>query len=539
MKEQEFESNMEKLLRTDAENIEIDCEYKKALKNKIMGNVGQEKIVQIDKHRKNYVNTKKYLKIASSFVICAFLGINIYPVITSKGLNFNETKKAENVDRNNIEEDNMFEVKQITKLAAIDIDENNDSIPESSKEKPSANLDTKKESGLDSEAKALAKEAQLDEDVKIKGSNSIIGPKNILDEKKNIENKVKETMNINGAQYTKKENLVEDKTKEVLEEKKLPINGKGALDKNNNEQILEKKSDDNRITNDTNDDSINKYLLDDIKNKKNAAGLENEKKDELTPKIEEVSEKNNLSLNCYDSRNSKNGKSMVKAKKGKIYLVDVESGNEKSMDVDSDERFIAEKPNLLSDNTIIYCKKDSEGIGKPSIYRYEISTGEENVISEGSNPMVSKDGDKIAFELDGKILIKFLKSNTVETVDEGKYPSWSEDGENLSYVKEKLENSTHDSEGNKINKKYSTIWIYNSSTKKKNGITNKEFIANDDSSIQQWAEEVRGTQKGNQLELYGKYSYFESIWSNDNKSLFVIRKDNESNVFEFVKVDLK
>ena len=66
-------------------------------------------------------------------------------------------------------------------------------------------------------------------------------------------------------------------------------------------------------------------------------------------------------------------------------------------------------------------------------------------------------------------------------------------------------------------------------------LTNRDTNVSDN-NIQSWALAVRNSHISGNVNV--KYSYFESIWSTNNKEVYVIRKNNDAQVFELIKFSL-
>jgi hypothetical protein len=259
------------------------------------------------------------------------------------------------------------------------------------------------------------------------------------------------------------------------------------------------------------------------------------------PNMENVKENATKILESYDPRYSTDGLMLASVKNSGIYIKDMESLDEKKLIAYNDKTEIVNKPNITSSNEIIYYKAEKTNSENGAIYKAD-KTGKESIkIVDGKNPMVSKDGKKVVYESNGKICILELKTNIKTLVDTGKYPSWSDNGKLISYVKEEKETQSYDVNTEKkevfIEKSYSSLWVFDLTTENTIMLTNKE-VNIDNKGIQSWAGAVKNGSITSNLDLTSKYSYFESAWSVDNKEISVIRRNNVDKAFELIKYNL-
>jgi len=264
------------------------------------------------------------------------------------------------------------------------------------------------------------------------------------------------------------------------------------------------------------------------------------------PKMENVKEDVSSSLNVYDSSYSLDKSSLANVRAGGIYVTDVESSTEKKVIAYNEKTQIVEKPNITPNDEIIYYKAEKVtlengkiGVEKGAIYLTDKKGQDSIKLVDGKSPMVSKDGKNLVYETEGKIYILTLATNNKRFVDNGKDPAFSDNGNIISYVKEDKETqSLPEDTGKKdvfIQKSFSSLWIFNLATQNTHSLTNSEVNINND-SIQSWVDAVKSGTVTTDLKVTSKYSYFESIWSSDNKQIYVIRKNNEEQIFELIKV---
>ena len=250
------------------------------------------------------------------------------------------------------------------------------------------------------------------------------------------------------------------------------------------------------------------------------------------PKMETIKENTDEILNAYDSRYSSDKKRLVSVKSGGIYVKHLGSTKEQKIVAYDDKVHIINKPNFMPNDDIIYYKAEKVAlkngdIGEKNgaIYLCDKNGEASSKIVDGKNPMISKDGKKLVYEAEGKIFILTLGANNKSLVDIGKYPAWSDNGNLISYVKEDIE------------KRFSSLWVFDLVTGNTRSLTINQVNINNN-SIESWAEAVRSESVTNNFDVTSSYSYFESIWSSNNKEIYAIRKDNEAQVFQFVRVNL-
>ena len=266
------------------------------------------------------------------------------------------------------------------------------------------------------------------------------------------------------------------------------------------------------------------------------------------PKMGEVQEEAGEVLKCYDSRYSFDAKRKVSVKNGGIYIEDIESSVEQKLISYNKNTHVVEKPNFTPDDSIIYYKAEKVNLEdgvidekNGAIYLCDKNGQGSTKIIDGKNPMISKDGKKLVYEAEGKIYILTLSTNAKRLVDIGRYPAWSDDGNLISYVKEEKETQSYDVSTEKkdvyIEKSFSSLWLFDLANENTRSLTNNEAKINNN-NIESWAEDVRSGNVTSNFDVTSRYSYFESIWSSNNKEVYVIRKNNEAQVFELIKFSL-
>jgi hypothetical protein len=303
----------------------------------------------------------------------------------------------------------------------------------------------------------------------------------------------------------------------------------------------------NKNTNDLNslenDDEINQNLVNPGKN--GSVSIDVKGPIEV-PKMGDEKEETVATLKAYDSRYSLDEKRLVSVKSGGIYVQDIATSKEKKLVAYNEKTHIIDKPNLTPEDGVIYYKAEKVTLDNGTseerngaIYLTDSSGQGSTKIVNGKSPMISKDGKKIVYEAEGKIYILTLASKDKVLVDNGSYPAFSANGNLISYVKEEMEPQNYDVSNKKNSdsgeKKFSSLWMFDLTKGSPHMLTNKETNVNN-SSIQSWAQVVRSGNIDSDIDI--KYSYYESIWSANNKEIYAIRKNNEAQVFELIKFNL-
>ena len=207
---------------------------------------------------------------------------------------------------------------------------------------------------------------------------------------------------------------------------------------------------------------------------------------------------------------------------------------------------IVEKPNFTPTGEVIYYKASKvtdNGVSSEkngAIYLVDKDGKESTIVENGEDPMISKDGKSLVYESEGKIYIQTIANKTSKYVANGKYPAFSNDGNLISYIKEETEIQSPDvSTARKasIEKATSTLCVLNLATEKSQSITDNGVDIKDNQS---WSGAIRELVYTGDLDVTSKYSYYESIWSLDNKEVYVIRRNNEDEkqVYELINFKL-
>jgi len=563
--------DIEKMLLNDAKKIKIDYDFKKNLKKQIMSQYNNKNVIDMSENRNRH-KVNRYLKIASSFAIVILIGGTFVKVNSNRSflakndknntisvsevVTISKLSDKSNVDKNVLKAGKDLKTEVVSKIEKSDVQknrhENKSNNSNITRNIQTENKNEKEMVEINNSATLLAKgttsnkntdtnkNTASNQNIDTNKSSSIKSTKKYthkdMPKNDNLDNKDSSNSNEN-----KNTNAIEDKNSKINEQYINVKNNENKKDIQNNKDSKENKGiKPNGI--DSGYD-FDKLAIDNLlKNQEISAASPNLSEDTIEkPHMENIKEENNVMTNCYDSRYSKDYSKILLCKKDGIYSRDIKTGDEIKI-VDS-QNAIIEKPNYTPDGDIIYAKVDKTDSNnvKWFIYKFNVSNSSEESIVEGKDPMVSKDGTKVAYEFKGKICIKDLKSGKNNIIDDGKYPSWSADGSFLSYVKNISEKETFNKNTQQKNvyveKKYSTVWIYDIKQSKEYAITNKEFVVDND-KLKDWANKVVDGSECDNFDLKSKYTYYESMWSENGKELYVIRRDNEREIYELVKFNL-
>ena len=244
-----------------------------------------------------------------------------------------------------------------------------------------------------------------------------------------------------------------------------------------------------------------------------------------------------VKLIAYDSRYSTDATKLASVKDDGIYIEDLKSSKETKLIAYNDKTQVVNKPNFTPSGGIIYYKADKADVDNGAIYLSSENGKVSTKIADGKNPMISKDGENLVYENDGKIYKQILKdnNNSSKYIATGKYPAFSNDGNLISYVKEGIEvqNSVMSTARTvsfarvaSTEKTISTLCVYNFAEEQNASITDKG--SNADSSIESWSGAIRNDEVTSESDVTSQYSYYESIWSLDNKEVHVIKVNNET-----------
>ncbi|MEO4053910.1 hypothetical protein [Solibacillus sp. CAU 1738] len=202
------------------------------------------------------------------------------------------------------------------------------------------------------------------------------------------------------------------------------------------------------------------------------------------------------------SRSSK-GDKLLFTFNGDVFLFDVKTmKSEKVLDGTSDSSYIYPE---WKDRNHIYLTKVADK--ENQIVEVNVQTKEETIIVSGEMASFVEKEQILVFERHGEIIIYNVKSGKETIVDRGKNPSVTNDGNYISYVKERSG--------------FEDVWISDMDLETKNKIT-----TNPPPRFEPSGE--------------GMYRYQFPIWGNDERTLYVMKKrnDGENGPAKIMKIEL-
>lgn len=202
------------------------------------------------------------------------------------------------------------------------------------------------------------------------------------------------------------------------------------------------------------------------------------------------------------SRSSK-GEKLLFTYNGDVFLFDVKTTkSEKVLDGTPDSSYIYPE---WKDQNHIYLTKVTDK--EKQIVEVNVQTKEETFIASGEMASLVEKEQKLVFERHGEIIIYNVKSGKETIVDRGKDPSVTNDGNYISYVKERSG--------------FEDVWISDMDLETKNKVT-----TNPSPRFEPSGE--------------GMYRYQFPIWGNDERTLYVMKKrnDGENGPAKIMKIEL-
>lgn len=254
--------------------------------------------------------------------------------------------------------------------------------------------------------------------------------------------------------------------------------------------------------------------------------------------------------NCYNPvYYEKDNNTIAFARNDGIYIMDIAKNTTRKLVASNNPQVSYARPNFTMEGDIIYFKvtvlPKPEGYGfieeNPAIYRISKDGKNNEKIIDGYEPILFRDGKKLCYELKNNIYVIDLETRINKLIAVGKYASWSQDGNYISYVKfEKITIPYNLKQIKKlfIDKEFSNIFVTSvNNPKEKIKITKEEF-ENRDKELNRWANDLKHTNIDQHFLVSSKLIFFDSIWSKDNKCLYVSQYNGNKGGFELAKYNI-
>lgn len=252
--------------------------------------------------------------------------------------------------------------------------------------------------------------------------------------------------------------------------------------------------------------------------------------------------------NCYNPAYYEKDNNIVAfARNDGIYKLDLKTKKITKIVTSAEPEVSFAKPNFTPEGDLIYFKVTvlprPEGHGfiekEPSIVKISNDGSGQEKIIEGYNPVLSKDGKKLLYELNNNIYMMNLETKDSRIIDEGKYAAWSNSGKSISYAKFDRSAVPYSKTSKKkklfIDKEYSNIYIADiNNVKKKKKITKEEF-ENKEEDIKSWLQTIEDSTSEQHFLVVSKIAFFDSTWSADDKELLVSTYNSDKEAFELLK----
>ncbi|SKA73146.1 hypothetical protein SAMN05428976_101162 [Clostridium sp. USBA 49] len=255
--------------------------------------------------------------------------------------------------------------------------------------------------------------------------------------------------------------------------------------------------------------------------------------------------------NCYNPvYYEKDNNIIAFARNDGIYLINITENSIKKIISSKEPNISFAKPNFMPNGDLIYfktkliSKEDERGFieENPSINMISKDGKNDMKITEGYNPVLFKDGKTLVYEMGENLYLMNLQTKDKKLIDSGKYASFSNDGKYISYTKYEKETVPYANIKEKknlfVDKEYSNVFIVETNnTKNKFKLTKEEF-ENKDKEIEEWAKQTNNLKTEQHFLIVSKIAYFDTLWSKDNKSLYISIYNSSKGYFELIKVQV-
>lgn len=216
-------------------------------------------------------------------------------------------------------------------------------------------------------------------------------------------------------------------------------------------------------------------------------------------------------------RVSPDGQELVYVQDGSLYLYYVAEGSSQLLLQGGPENGLLETPAWSPDgNNIMFVSHAySEGFeekgartSQGTIFELNVEKGTIQSITEGQYPSYVAGQNALFFERDNNIIYRNLTRGEEKVLDVGKYPTVSNDGAYVAYIKSQGDPALQD------------VWIADTNFK-----TKKQMTANQLAAAWENGERVEGKQQA-------RYTFEQPTWSHDDQRLFVYKVFHTNEVWK-------
>lgn len=229
---------------------------------------------------------------------------------------------------------------------------------------------------------------------------------------------------------------------------------------------------------------------------------------------------------------SPDGKQLAFSSKGSIKIADLESGSTRTVLEGGRDDIYFEEPVWSADGqTLLFTKKtaalqEPHGVvEKNELYLMVLKTKKQQKICEGSHGYFLKGTESIVFERNQEIIYRNIKEGTEKIMDQGRFPSVSPDGAYVAYVKAE-ETKRQAAPKAEVMETIDNVWIADAVDFK----TKKQVTSNyPDPFIdeKEWIKTLKPSDVTQVLNITGRYSYYEPVWSSDSGSIYLLKNLNQ------------
>ncbi|MBD2871648.1 TolB family protein [Paenibacillus arenilitoris] len=229
------------------------------------------------------------------------------------------------------------------------------------------------------------------------------------------------------------------------------------------------------------------------------------------------------------------GTKLLLSNKGTIGVHDLSSGSYTELLRGDGTALFYEQPTWKDERTILYVKKVIEprpthgfDVLESTIYAMDIVSGKAEAIGEGAYPSYAAGSKSIVFQRERdsvyQVIRMELASGDETVIDEGRFPSVSQDGGYVAYVK--TETGRRELKPNAyVQEDVDQMWISDVDGRTKRKVTENLPIQTTIDE-REWADQLKEGDPEQTLQQSGLYSYYQSSWGTNAESLYVLKGGN-------------